>query len=66
MTAKIGTTNKGAVEQCSNLLKHEKSKDLPFHNFNHTQEVINKVFLSPMLWEYREKRQVLLLLGLFL
>lgn len=38
-------TIKSVTSYCSNILKSSKCKALPFHNFAHTQEVIDNVFL---------------------
>lgn len=38
-------TIKHITKYCSDLLQSEKCKNLPFHNFTHTQEVIDNVFL---------------------
>lgn len=39
------TTVRDITKYCSDLLQNGKCKNLPFHNFNHTQEVIDNVFL---------------------
>lgn len=36
---------KSTTDYCSNILHSDKCKNLPFHNFAHTQEVIENVFL---------------------
>lgn len=38
-------TIKGITRYCSDILQSDKCKNLPFHNFAHTQEVIENVFL---------------------
>lgn len=38
-------TIKHITKYCSDLLQNDKCKNLPFHNFTHTQEVIDNVFL---------------------
>ena len=36
---------KSTAEYCPNILHSDKFNNLPFHNFAHTQEVIENVFL---------------------
>lgn len=38
-------TIKSITRYCSDILQNDKCKQLPFHNFTHTQEVIDNVFL---------------------
>ena len=38
-------TIENIVNHCSHILQNGKCKDLPYHNFAHTQEVIDKVYL---------------------
>jgi uncharacterized protein len=38
-------TIKSITRYCSDILQNDKCKHLPFHNFEHTQEVIDNVFL---------------------
>ncbi|KKM70043.1 hypothetical protein LCGC14_1444710 [marine sediment metagenome] len=42
MTAK---TIRSITKYCSDILRNDKCKNLPFHNFAHTQEVLNNVLL---------------------
>ncbi|MRX62877.1 HD domain-containing protein [Maribacter sp. RZ05] len=38
-------TIKSITKYCSDILHSDKCKNLPFHNFAHTQEVVDNVFL---------------------
>ena len=38
-------TIKSITKYCSDILQNDKCKNLPFHNFAHTQEVIDNVFM---------------------
>ncbi len=38
-------TIKSTTKYCSDILRNDKCKNLPFHNFAHTQEVVDNVLL---------------------
>jgi predicted metal-dependent HD superfamily phosphohydrolase len=48
-------TIKSVKSYCSNILQSGKCKVLPFHNFAHTKEVIDKVFLISDAMEIQPK-----------
>lgn len=45
MGTMTGMTIKSISRYCSEILQNDKCKNLPFHNYTHTQEVIDNVFL---------------------